>query len=83
VDNVAFQFNFTGTPTGSFFVDGTLDSTNWSALVLSPAPAASGSAGTLLVNLSQLAFPYIRFRYTRSSGSGSLDTWISFKALGP
>jgi hypothetical protein len=82
VDNVAFQFNFTGTPTGTFFIDGTIDNSNWNALVLTPVPVASGSAGSILINLAELGFPYIRCRYVASGGTGSLDAWINFKSLG-
>ena len=83
IDNVAFQFNFTGTPNGTFFIDGSIDNSNWNALVLTPVPVASGAAGSILINLAELGFPYVRCRYVPSSSTGTLDAWINMKSLGP
>lgn len=92
LDNVSIQLNFTGTPTGTFSVQGSLDyqqaspyakavTGNWIDLTLSPAPAASGSASQILLDLNQLSFPWVRVVYTFSSGTGSLDAYISGKAV--
>lgn len=80
-DNVAIQLIFTGTPTGTFAVQGSLDKNTWTALSLSPTPGATGVAGNILLDLNQLSFPYIRVVYTASSGAGSLDMWISGKMV--
>lgn len=42
-------------------------------------PTSVGSP--ILLNLSNLSFPYIRVVYTRSSGSGTLTSWIMGKAI--
>jgi hypothetical protein len=97
-DSVAIQLKWTGTPTGTFTVDGSLDynpglpqsgappgganNGTWTSLVLSPAPVASGAAGNILLNLNQLAFPWIRVTYTNASGTGTLTGYISAKSLG-
>lgn len=92
LDNVSMQLNFTGTPTGTFTVQGSLDYQqtspfakaaigNWIDLTLSPSPAATGSASQILLDLNQLSFPWIRVKYTRSSGSGTLNAYISAKAV--
>lgn|SRR5574343_709044 len=92
LDNISIQLNFTGTPTGTFSVQGSLDyqqtspfakaaTGNWIDLTLSPSPAASGSASQILLDLNQLSFPWIRVKYTRSSGSGTLNAFISGKAV--
>lgn len=93
LDNVSIQLNFTGTPTGAFEVQGSLDYSvdplsgtvknpgNWIALTLSPAPVASGSADQILLDLYGLTFPFIRVFYDSTSGSGSLDAYLSGKQL--
>lgn len=87
MDNVAIQLNFTGTPTGSFSIQGSLDynpvtgAGNWVALTLTPSPGASGAAASILIDMNQLSFPWIRVVYTASSGSGILDAWISGKMV--
>ena len=91
LDNVAIQLNFTGTPTGTFSIQGSLDhkeyngqivnAGNFVPLTFSSTLAASGAAGQILLDLNQLSFPYIRIVYTRTSGSGSLDAYISAKAV--
>lgn len=91
LDNVAMQLNFTGTPTGTFSVEGSLDhkeyngqivsAGNFIPLSLATTPVASGAAGQILLDLNQLSFPYIRIVYTRTSGAGSLDAYISAKAV--
>jgi hypothetical protein len=83
MDNVSIQLNWTGTPTGTFAVQGSLDQANWVSLALSPTPGAAGAAGNILLDLNQLSFPYIRTIYTASSGSGSLDAIISGKMVWP
>lgn len=71
---MTFQFIFTGTPTGTFTVEASLDGTNWTALGLATI-SASGAAGNHLVDLYNVNYQYIRTKYTASSGSGSLDVW--------
>lgn len=86
-DNVSIQLVWTGTPTGTFAVQGSVDynqqagTGTWTAITLNPAPAASGSADNALLDLNQLSFPYIRVVYTAVSSSGTLQCWISAKAL--
>ncbi len=94
-DSVAVQLSWTGTPTGTFAVQGSVDynpgqpqsgggqnAGHWTAIPLSPPPIASGSADQILMNLDQLAFPWIRVVYTNVSGTGVLTGYISAKSLG-
>lgn len=95
LDNVAIQLSWTGTPTGTFQVQGSLDYSApnlayggpvlnagvWTPLAFSTPPVASGAAGSIFLDLNQLSFPYIRVVYTPTSGTGSLDMWISGKAV--
>lgn len=95
-DSVSIQLNFTGSPVGTFQIQGSLDyippqpgyadqataTGNWISLVLTPAPIASGAPDNVLIDLYALSFPYIRIVYTRTSGTGTLDAYVSCKALG-
>lgn len=94
VDNVGYQINFTGTPTGTFTVEVSADyqpgtspheepinAGNWIALPISPAVTASGAAGSAYIDLNQLSAPWIRIVYTRTSGTGSLDVYVTAKGI--
>lgn len=94
-DSVSIQLNYTGVPVGTFQVQGSLDyapvgglyaptgnSGNWANLTLSPVPTASGAADVILLDLYALSFPYIRVVYTRTSGTGVLNTYVACKKLG-
>lgn len=81
LDDMVFQCNFTGSPTGTFSVQGSVDNSTWTALALTTSPAASGSASTVLIDVNQTACPYVRCVYTFTSGTGSLDIWVSGKGL--
>jgi hypothetical protein len=80
-DNIGIQFNFTGTPTGNFFVDVSVDAVNWIPLTFSTSPVASGSAGSIYLDLNQLSSPNIRVRYVPTSGSGTLNSFITAKEV--
>lgn len=91
LDNIGVQFNFTGTPTGTFYVQVSADyqavnglvinSGNWNSLTLNPVPAAAGAADSIGINIQEIAFPWMRVLYTRSSSTGTLNTWICGKML--
>lgn len=90
-DNVSIELSWTGTPNGSFAIQGSLthaeqngNVTNvgtWTPITLPAAVVAVGSAGSALLDLNQLSFPWIRVVYTASSGSGSLTYSISGKQV--
>jgi hypothetical protein len=91
LDNIGVQFNFTGTPTGTFQVQvsadysqdqqgNVLNAGNWIGL-LSVLPTASGSADSAYVDLNQLSAPWIRAIYTRTSGTGTLNAYIVAKQV--
>jgi len=92
-DNIAIQMNFTGSPTGTFAVQVSLDhlqdafgnvlnAGNWVSIVFSAGtPVASGSAGSIAIDILPTAFPYIRVTYAFVSGTGSLDVWAGAKLV--
>ena len=100
-DSFAIQLQWTGTPTGVFEVQGSIDYVpvsmqanswgppnpgTWTKIDLFDAfgnpPEALGTDGQILINMNQLAFPYIRIVYTNASGNGVLNGFIAGKSLG-
>ena len=92
LDNIGVQLSWTGTPTGTFAIQVSADYQqdqnknvtnvgNWIPLILSPAPAASGAAGTAYIDLNQLSAPWIRVVYTKTSGTGTLQGFINGKSV--
>lgn len=92
-DSVAVQYNWTGNPTGTFQIEGSVDynpglpqtgamnAGKWNALSLSPTPTTTSST-SYLVNMNQLSFSWLRTVYTNSTGSGVLAIWVCGKSLG-
>ncbi len=87
-DDVSYDIQFTGTPTGTFTVQvsNSYDPvTNPNAIfipvTLSPVPVASGSAGVVGINLNFLGFQYVQLTYTNTSGTGTLNAFVAAKAL--
>lgn len=97
-DSVAYQAKWTGTPNGTFTVEGSVDynpnlpqaqnptgttaSATWTPVTLSPVPVAAGVAGDVLINLNQLSFAWIRLVYTNASSTGTLQAYVMAKSLG-
>lgn len=71
LDNINIQCIWTGTPSGTFEVDVSLNSTTWNALP--PAPTATGAAGSFTLDLNQLGSYYFRLVYTKSGSTGTLN----------
>lgn len=87
-DNIAYEIDFSGTPTGTFQVEVsnsydpiTNPNATFVILVLSPAPVAAGSSGVIGIDINQSGFKYIKLVYTNISGSGTLNAFISGKAI--
>lgn len=97
-DSLSYQFAWTGTPSGSFDVQGSIDynqglpesagSLNqgtWTSIPLTPAATVTGSSGAsnILANISLFTgFPYSRVVYTNSTGSGVFGVWVCAKSVG-
>lgn len=91
-DNVGIQLNWTGTPTGTFdfqvSVDHKEDSNgvvmeegNWVSIPLTTPITAAGSPDSAYVDFNQLSAAYMRVVYTKTSGSGTLDGFIAAKGV--
>jgi len=91
-DNIGFQLVWTGTPTGSFDVQISMDheedsfgtvltAGTWTSLTLSPTISAAGAADNAYIDLNQLSCPFVRVVYTRSSGTGTLNAYVTAKGI--
>lgn len=87
---IGYSVSFTGTPTGTFSVEvsndysvngeGTvLNAGTWTALTLSGTPAATGSAGNGFIDIDGCSAYAMRLKYTRTSGSGTLNVVVNAK----
>lgn len=92
LDNIGIQLNFTGTPTGSFAVQLSIDyaqddqgnvtnAGNWVPITFTTPPVAAGAPGTIYLDLNQLSAPWIRVVYTKGSSTGTLQGFITGKML--
>lgn len=95
-DSIFYQFQWTGSPTGSFAIQTSADYNPglpqtgkapnagvWNSYALSPTPAASGSGSFVAtVEIAQCGAPYIRAQYTNTTSSGVLTGYIFAKSLG-
>lgn len=86
------QLVFTGTPTGTFVVETSGDyvpddefrtsppnAGTWDALDLGTTLSATGAPGSISVDITLSAVPWLRVRYTSTSGTGTLNAKISGK----
>src|SRR5687767_4867907 len=89
---VSYTVAWTGTPTGTFSVQvsndyavdpsgAVLNAGTWVALTLSASVAASGSDDSAFIDIDGVAAYAIRLKYTRSSGTGTLNATIAGKVL--
>ncbi len=81
LDNIGIEATFTGTPTGTFSVNVSVDQVNWVPLTFSATPVASGTAGSVYMDVNQTSAPYIQLTYTPTSGTGTLNAKIVGKAV--
>ncbi len=88
LDNVCIQCIATGAPVGRFDVQASADyaisstgavvsTGNWVTM----DTASIVAADDVLFDLNQLSFPFIRLLYTKTSGTGTLNAYITAKAV--
>ena len=87
-DNIGFQVEWTGSPSGSFAIEASIDYNDVSGsgtfyeLTFNPILGeAGGSAGGFLINLNQFPYPYYRLTYEPVGSSGSLNVYICSKEI--
>lgn len=80
MDNIGLEFNWTGTPNGTFQVFGSISGSNFYDIGAS-LPAATGSASGFLLNLNQYPYKYFYIKYTNASSTGALTVFGQAKDL--
>lgn len=63
--------SWTGTPQGSFSLQGSIDGTHFADMGIS-IPAPGGSAGSCLIDPITTSCRFLRVKYTNSSSTGTL-----------
>jgi hypothetical protein len=92
LDNIGIQLNWTGTPIGSFSFQVSIDHAqdnrgnvtvvgNWVTLAVSPTIAAAGTSDQAYVDINQTGATFIRVLYTKTSGTGTLNAFLSAKEV--
>lgn len=81
-DNQGLELTWTGTPTGTIEVLGSVSGLNFYPITFLPAiTQPAGSAGGYLIDLNQWPWRFLFVRYTNSSGSGTLAVYVGSKDL--
>lgn len=93
LDNIGFQLNWSGTsPVGTIAIQVSLDyaqdylgnvtnTGTWATIGITPTPSVSGNTGSAYIDVNQLSAPWIRAVYTKTSGVGTLQGWITGKMV--
>lgn len=94
-DNVGYQVNFTGNPTGWVQINASNDynpqlpesgnpqnsSTNGTWVALASVSMATAS-NPIAFNLNQVPFAYIQCQFVNATASGTITGWVVAKGLG-
>lgn len=72
VKNAAFQIQWTGTPTGTLVVNGSVDGVTFYNIYASIPTQPAGSASGVLLNIVDVTFQFLNVVYTNATGSGTL-----------
>jgi len=80
----AIYIKYTGAPTGTFKLQASVDSNdspvNWEDLPFTSA--ATGIPGTVLFNIANVFYSWVRIVYTRTGGTGTItDAYFSVKGF--
>lgn len=83
VDQMCYQVVWTSSNAiGTISVQGSVNGTTFEDLTFNPVLAQPASNnGSYLINLALIPFTYIRLKYTRTSGTGSMTVYLSAKGF--
>ena len=87
---ISYEISWSGTPTGAFTVEvsntysqnaagAVVNTGNWTALALSSAITATGSAGVAFADVDATGAYAVRLTYVPSGGSGTLQATVAGK----
>ena len=86
---VGIQLDFTGSPVGTFAIQVSADyaqdtegnvtnAGNWAPITFNPTPTASAGS-PIYLDIQNISAPWIRTVYTKVSGTGTLNVFITGK----
>jgi len=78
--SIQFVWSAGSSPVGSFTLEGSVDGTNW-VTVDSTLAQISGNTGSQLIDIPFSGLPALRGKYTRVSGSATLDVYVFGKEV--
>lgn len=92
LDNIGIQLNVSGTPVGDFEVQFSGDyavneagyvtnAGNWIPVDFGSSVSVSGSPDFIYLDLNQMPGPAMRVFYDRTSGTGSVDMYVTAKEI--
>lgn len=81
LENLFFEFSWTGTPTGTIVLQASADGLTWINISTMAAPAGSASAG--FNEQKAIGYAFCRVAYTFTSGAGTLTVNYSGKGNAP
>lgn len=83
VDQLCYQVQWTSAnAVGTISVQGSVDNVTFHDITFDPELTQPNSNnGGYLINLALIPFTYVRFKYTRSSGTGSMTVTMSVKGV--
>jgi hypothetical protein len=85
LDNVGIELAFTGAPVGEFAVYGSNSKVNWGKLDITlddgETVPSTADGSPILLGLPNLPYEWIKIKYIRTSGTGTLNCWVHAKGL--
>lgn len=89
LDNIGFQFDFTGSPVGIFTLQvsadyvqdpegNVLNSGSWAPLSVT---YSTSTGSPIYVDNFNISAPYMRAVYTKTSGTGTLNAYVTGKEV--
>ena len=78
MDRVSYSVVWTGSAVGTLIVQSSLDGTNWTDLDMNQIVMANAD-DTAVIDIAATGIPQLRLSYTATSGTGSLDAYVSAK----
>lgn len=80
MDNISVEAIYTGSPNGTLTLQGSNSKENWASVNTSENIAISSASNDIMV-FANYAFKWARVVYTASSGSGTLNCYLTAKEL--
>lgn len=81
-DNNGLEVTWTGDPTGTIQIMGSISGSAFYALTFNPPlTQPAGAPGGFLIDVNQYPFKYLMVQYDNISGDGLLNVWLTSKDL--